>query len=452
MKRIVPILTALALIGIGAGCSQDELMDPGAEVDDSGPFAGDDDALMSPGWDPEHGVGATTRTYEITLENLTLDTGDGGSQVFSPPITAVHRSSLHVWQAGRKASPEVAGVAEDAANGPLLDQLHSSGRVLSAFAADGVIPPGASATWEVATAAGFRRLSLVFMLVNTNDAFSGVDGIHLPIAGERSWYLKAWDAGSEKNTELAEHIPGPCCGSPGAGPDTHDRIRRHPGIQGTGDLDPAKWGWDGPVAKLTVRRLAPAWDVQVENLTPATVEGGSQVFSPPLFATHHRALRLFQKGQHASPELEAIAEDGMNGPMLERLSDSRLTYTVGDTGAPLAPGSTQSFEVSGGFAFRRLSMVFMLVNTNDAFSGLEGARLPLGGRSTHYLRTYDAGTEENTELEAHIPGPCCGTPGAGNPTHERIRHHDGILGGGDLDPDVWGWEDPVATVTITRTR
>ncbi len=458
MKRTIPFLTAVALVGLVAGCSErDDLLEPGGvgstlESEDTGPFAGDDEAEFERGCDPGHGVSPSTRTYEITLENLTPDTGDGGAQVFSPPVIAVHGSRMHMWKAGRRASGEFAGVAEDALNGPLVDHLAASPRVLDVVAADGPILPGGSAIWTIATERGFRRLSMGFMLVNTNDGFGGVDAARLPRSGEESWYLYAHDAGSEENTELFDHIPGPCCGSPGAGPDTDDRIHPHPGLHGGGDLDPAKWGWEGPVAKLTVRRLAPAWEVAVENLSPATVDGGSQVFSPPVFASHGSGLRLFKPGRHASTELEAIAEDGMNGAMLDLIAGSGHAMTWGDTGAPVFPGDGLAFEVEGGHHRRRLSVVFMLVNTNDAFSGVNRVRLPSGGRATHWVGAWDAGTEENTELMAHIPGPCCGSPGEGIATMEPIGHHPGLHGGGDLDPADWGWDDPVAKVTLTRIR
>jgi hypothetical protein len=32
-------------------------------------------------------------------------------------------------------------------------------------------------------------------------------------------------------------------------------IRRHPGITGVGDLDPALYGWEEPVAKITIERV-----------------------------------------------------------------------------------------------------------------------------------------------------------------------------------------------------
>ena len=49
----------------------------------------------------------------------------------------------------------------------------------------------------------------------------------------------------------------------------------------------------------------------------------------------------------------------------------------------------------------------MLVNTNDAFTGLDSVQLR-GKRSQLSRNAYDAGSERNNELKAFIPGPCCG--------------------------------------------
>jgi len=52
--------------------------------------------------------------YEITVENLTPNTGDGGSQVISPPVIATHRSGITMFRLGDFASPGMAVIAEDA--------------------------------------------------------------------------------------------------------------------------------------------------------------------------------------------------------------------------------------------------------------------------------------------------------------------------------------------------
>ena len=36
------------------------------------------------------------------------------------------------------------------------------------------------------------------------------------------------------------------------------------------------------------------------------------------------------------------------------------------------------------------------------------------------------------------------------PTHYPIANHPGILGVGDMDPALYGWENPVGRLTITR--
>ena len=65
----------------------------------------------------------------------------------------------------------------------------------------------------------------------------------------------AYDAGSEVNSESELEIPGPCCGNPGMGADEGGYIMMHQGISGDGDLDPATYGWEGAVARVTVQRV-----------------------------------------------------------------------------------------------------------------------------------------------------------------------------------------------------
>jgi hypothetical protein len=169
-------------------------------------------------------------------------------------VLATHHGDLAMFRVGRLASSELAQIAEDAVNQPMLDRLAGSRRVHDSLAGGGPIVPGGSATYTIEAGPGFTRLSAVWMLVNTNDAFSGLDSIQLPRSGEEVVWVGAYDAGSEENTELFEHIPGPCCMNPLQRVPTSEPIRRHPGISGHGDLDPLTYGWDGPVARVTIRR------------------------------------------------------------------------------------------------------------------------------------------------------------------------------------------------------
>jgi hypothetical protein len=192
-----------------------------------------------------------TAEYEVTLENLS----PAGSQPFSPPILAVHSSSFRIFHLGGYASDELAQVAQDAVNGPLVSLLNGSPQVSDVVVGSGVIPPGSSDTYNISAEGNYVKLSMVTMLVNTNDAFTGTDKLQLPQTGAKTYYLRTYDAGSEENTELTAHIPGPCCGNPFEGNSTKEKIRFHRGILGTGDLDPGIYGWDEPVAKLTITRV-----------------------------------------------------------------------------------------------------------------------------------------------------------------------------------------------------
>jgi len=193
--------------------------------------------------------------FEITIYNLAPATGPGASQPMSPPVVIAHSRFADVFQVGQNASPELAQLAEDAVSDPLVDALKSSPFVFDVATGDGVIFPGSSSTVRIKARAGFRNLSIVSMLVNTNDAFAGLDAMRIPNRGSRTIYLNAYDAGSERNTESFDHIPGPCCGNPLVRVPTSEPVSLHSGIQGNGDLDTDIYGWDEPVAKITITRI-----------------------------------------------------------------------------------------------------------------------------------------------------------------------------------------------------
>jgi hypothetical protein len=451
VKRIALLAAAAALVLIG--CSDDQP----TGLDGNGMAAGNDEPARDGGAlrisaNADHGVARWMQTYEVVVENLTPATAEGASQPFSPPVLATHRRDFRVFRVGTLASDELAGIAEDAINGPMIDLLNDSHKVSDVVAGDAAIVPGGEGRYEIRAAAGKHRLSMVFMLVNTNDGFGGLNGVRLPFRGEKVYWVHAYDAGSEQNTELAADIPGPCCGNPLQGTDTQEPIAPHPGILGIGDLDPAVYGWSEPVAKVTIRRVNPTYEVTIENMTPATVPGGSQPFSPPILATLNPRVRTFRVGRYASDELIRIAEEGDYGPLATRLDGSRGVHAVVTGTDPILPGGSATFEIAAGHAFDRLSMALMLVNTNDGFTGVDRLWLPAGGSVSYYLNAYDAGSEQNTELASDIPGPCCGSHDQGPDEHLRIRRHPGILGVGDLDAGDYGWTDPTAKLTITRIK
>lgn len=193
---------------------------------------------------------------EVTVTNLTR------GQIISPVVVASHRARFEpLFVAGEPASVELAAVAEDADLDLLIAELTGDSDVLDVqvlFGPAGPIMPGESASIVIDVQGNFRFLSMAGMLVTTNDAFFALRGAHIPSKGSRTFRSPAYDAGSEANTELCAHIPGPPCGSGGvsvpAGAEGYVHI--HAGIHGTGDLIPAMHDWRNPVAEITLRRLS----------------------------------------------------------------------------------------------------------------------------------------------------------------------------------------------------
>jgi hypothetical protein len=219
MKRILLALLAVAALAVPAAAWSDD----------------DDDG---------------SRAWRVTVTNLTRP----GSQPLSPPLFVVHSSRADVWSVGDIATHPLAAIAEDANNAPAESALADLRGVRDVFTgAGGPIGPGMSRTYTVETRGHFNRLSVVTMLVNTNDAFTGLDSFR-PRGHGATIMAQAYDAGSELNNEDADFIPGPCCNNPFVRDPEGELIRMHPGITGVGDLNPAVYGWTGPVARIRVER------------------------------------------------------------------------------------------------------------------------------------------------------------------------------------------------------
>lgn len=193
------------------------------------------------------------------------------------------------------------------------------------------------------------------------------------------------------------------------------------------------------------------YEVTITNITKA------QVFSPPVLVTHNRRVALFEVGAPALDELALVAEDGNGGPLADLASTLPDVFEAQSTSAPLPPGASAVYEISGN-ARSVLSSVSMLVNTNDAFFGLNSRALPKrrGGTRSYTVPAYDAGSEGNNENCAFIPGPAC-PAGSGNArsvddAEGFVYISNGIHGIGDLGPAAYDWRNPVARITIKRVR
>lgn len=203
---------------------------------------------------------------------------------------------------------------------------------------------------------------------------------------------------------------------------------------------------------------APRYRVTITNLTKG------QTFTPILIATHSPATRIFAAGTVASPPLQVLAEEGETAMLAALLRGTPATVGEVVTGPPplaglQTPGTTRSYDISGGGAFTLVSLVAMLIPTNDAFVGASSVLLPTGFDPIVVdLLAYDSGTEINDELCASIPGPsfmeCGGPGGGGRPSRGEgaITVHNGMHGVGTMNAPLRDWRGPVARVTIQRVQ
>ncbi|MFN0071054.1 MAG: spondin domain-containing protein [Chloroflexota bacterium] len=206
---------------------------------------------------------------------------------------------------------------------------------------------------------------------------------------------------------------------------------------------------------------ARVYQVMLTNLSP------NQPLSPPILVTHDDGIQIFAIGEKASDGIQAIAEYGNNKILAEALSASSGVDDVVATDMPLhrvggLGSSTMSVTVMSRAGADRLSIASMLACTNDGFVGFDSIRLsPTFTPVTLYATSYDAGTEENTQLWTHLPGGCnvigpmpipADDMNLHDPMADVISVHGGIITGrGDLGA-AFAWSDPTLMITVQRVE
>lgn len=206
-------------------------------------------------------------------------------------------------------------------------------------------------------------------------------------------------------------------------------------------------------AQTPTAAAAPRFEVTVTNLTRG------QQFTPILVASHQKGVRLFTLGSPVSSELATLAEEGNTAPLAALLLATPGVNDIAASAGLLNPGQSVTISVDASGGFDHLSVAAMLIPTNDGFFALNGVEGPRGDQTlTLYSPAYDAGSERNDEVCASIPGPffaeCGGAGGGGKPGGGEgyVHIHAGIHGIGDLDPAQRDWRNPVAQITIRRSR
>jgi len=223
------------------------------------------------------------------------------------------------------------------------------------------------------------------------------------------------------------------------------------------------------VLALTAPAFGAGVGVSITNLT-------SGIWFTPLFvALHDGHSSMFTAGEPASASLEIMAECGDISSLLGDMSAAGADTLVNPAGGLLAPGETATGQFMSSRHNRYLSLVGMLLPTNDGFVGVDSIPVPrAAGTYTYDLYGYDAGTEVNDEIlftegcdaaTPGIPGDPTGLAGTGGTgvasvePNETVHIHPGNVGdldteGGpsDLSSAYHHWNNPVARLVITVHR
>ena len=190
--------------------------------------------------------------YTVEITNITKGV------YFTPFLTAAHRGNLALLEVGEEASEPLAAIAEGGDIAPMIEYLESRPRLVNGLAqSEGLLAPGASVRLRLVSDSRMNSLSLASMLLPTNDTFVALNSVALPRRGSAVFYANAYDAGSEMNDELCMSIPGPQCGGAPFSPedDGEGYVYPSPGIHGEGELTQSAYDWQGPVAKVVVKRV-----------------------------------------------------------------------------------------------------------------------------------------------------------------------------------------------------
>lgn len=155
------------------------------------------------------GTAVNAQTIEVAITNLTH------AQSFTPRLVVAHDATVDTFEAGTEASTALAwlaeaGVIEDEQNANSAGQNFEA--LLGPESTDngsntwrrfgGLVPPSTELSYSFDTM-GYPYLSVLTMLIPTNDAFAGLDSIAIPTEpGTYTYNVNAYDAGTELNDEL----------------------------------------------------------------------------------------------------------------------------------------------------------------------------------------------------------------------------------------------------------
>jgi hypothetical protein len=203
--------------------------------------------------------------------------------------------------------------------------------------------------------------------------------------------------------------------------------------------------------------------------------------APSAIIVHEPGYHAFASGQTASLGLENLAEGGSPDLLISEAQDAvQFLDAISTPGINGPGGSTDDMTVlvpELDIDNVRLSVATMLVDTNDAFAGINAkdiSNMTVGESVTFMAPVWDAGTEANTETAATMPGPAATAAGGGGAPAgfdatrddliDAVRIHAGVVTSANAsDASMEGlatsvldqsdkFDNPGAKIVITRTR
>ncbi len=222
------------------------------------PFDDDDDD-NTPEPDPDPVPEVVSKTFSIDVINLT------NFQPLSPVAGVLHTDQVSLFNIGETASEALEYLAEGGDNSFILAETGDA--ILGNASSEGITGPGATASFEVsgesADGTGFY-LTVLSMPVNTNDAFTGTNSLALDaleVGDSVAVRGRAYDAGTEANSEAAGTIPGPADGGEGFNAERDDVnfVSAHQGVVTSSDglatsVLTEQHRFDNPVVTIRVTR------------------------------------------------------------------------------------------------------------------------------------------------------------------------------------------------------
>ena len=146
-------------------------------------------------------------------------------------------------------------------------------------------------------------------------------------------------------------------------------------------------------ALLSTSAFAKDIDVKITNLTSGIY------FTPLLVSAHTKDAQLYKAGDVASLNLQKMAEGGNIDGLKADLDNASANSVTNPASGLLAPGKSTMTSLSTDQNNDYLSIVAMMLPTNDGFIALNSVKIPdAKGVYKFVLNAHDAGTEANNEI------------------------------------------------------